>query len=236
MFGTYCGISTPRNMVPERDDPLLLTRYQLLGTHCLVLPKIMTFKIYGNLVNLRKQVNSSLIQILRDTNNLESMSCVHEQSLTNLTRHMVQNSKAINDLFQSLSHVGKAAERRFAIIDERIDFLRDTVITMNRIMVGLHKGLLSQINALQILYDMLIYKQSLVDILRGNLNPRLLPPEALRHILLQVQHQLLRSHPTHTVAITELSYYYRTPLTVFRIQGGIIALLTIPLTSDISTF
>ena len=194
-------------------------------------------KIYGNLANLRKQVNSSLIQLLRDTNNLESMSCVHEQRLTNLTRHMVQNSKAVNNLFQSLSHVGEAAERRFVIIDERIDFLRDTVITMNRIMVGLHKGLLSQSNALQILYDdVLIYKQSLVDILRGNLNPRLLPPEALRHVLLQVQHQLLRSHPTHTVAITELSYYYRTPLTVFRIQGGFIALLTIPLTSDISTF
>ena len=98
---------------------------------------------------------------------------------------MVQNSKAVNNLFQSLSHVGEAAERRFVIIDERIDFLRDTVITMNRIMVGLHKGLLSQINALQILYDdVLIYKQSLVDILRGNLNPRLLPPEALRHVLL----------------------------------------------------
>ena len=90
-----------------------------------------------------------------------------------------------------------------------IEVIHQMEIAQNQLLANLLKGTVAQITALQKLYQNINqFHQAVQTLLEGNLPLNLITPTKLESILRQISTGPMVTHPTFSVAIPQLHYYY----------------------------
>ena len=182
---------------------------------------------------LRQQVNSTGDVFIRHQELLGAAFELQDNKI-NVTKHQVMsNQQNILQLVSNMRELESHVSTHVLDSINDVEVIHQMEIAQNQLLANLLKGTVAQITALQKLYqDIYQFHQAVQTLLEGNLPLNLITPTKLESILHQISTSLMVTHPSFSVAIPQLHYYYDLPVDLEKVTSdGIIVSINIPLTT-----
>ena len=190
-----------------------------------------------NLFNLQQNVNHSFGQIIKHQDHMESAFQLQDTRMSRAYALLQVNQKRIQKVIDAVRNSTAHMQEGFTKADAANSITHTVIRLQGRLTAAMLKNVVGQVNTLQMLHEQMhIYLDSVQTLTENFLPVALIPPQMLHEVLQQIDVALILKHPQFSIAIRELGFYYRHPVSVNIYQGKVIIGLTVPLSSTATSF